>query len=93
MNVRVCSHIWSVKEEEKQKWCFAELTDSLLKRARAQDVKKKKCKKNLTLRRLLIFSRALILWRSERRSVGGGTVELLIHEITELCNVRNILKP
>lgn len=45
-------------------------------------------------RRLLIFGRALILWRSERRSGGeGDNVELLIHEITELCNVRNTLKP
>lgn len=40
MNVRVCPHIWSVTEE-KQKWGFAELTDSLLKPARAQAVKNK----------------------------------------------------
>lgn len=41
LNVHVCSHIWSVMEEEMQKWCFAELTDGLLKRARARAVKNK----------------------------------------------------
>lgn len=78
-------------------WCFADAAVSLLKRALLKNNKKKpldSARPRTREQRLLIFVRALILWWSERRSGGGGdNVELLIHEITELCNVRNTLKP